>query len=73
VLKRCLKNLAKSLGVEGREVYVVYVNPVFEREMKNVPGMERLWERTFAYSDEDRRVDMVGAKGDRVVVYSTKR
>jgi SAM-dependent methyltransferase len=73
VLKRCLKNLAQSLSTEPREIYVVYVNPVFEREMKNVPGLERQWERTFAYSDEDRRVDMVGAKGDRVVVYSTKR
>lgn len=69
VLKRCLKNLARSLATEPREVYVVYVNPVFEREMKKVPGLERLWERMFAYSDEDRSADRVGAKGDRVVVY----
>jgi SAM-dependent methyltransferase len=71
VLKRCLKNLAKSLSTEPREVYVVYVNPVFEREMKNVPGLKRQWERMFGYSDEDRSADRVGAKGDRVVVYST--
>ena len=71
VLKRCLKNLAKSLAAEPREVYVVYVNPVFEREMKSVPGLERQWERTFVYSDEDRSADRVGAKGDRVVVYRT--
>jgi hypothetical protein len=69
VLKRCLKNLAKSLSTEPREIYVVYVNPVFEREMKNVPGLERQWERTFAYSDEDQSADRVGAKGDRMVVY----
>jgi len=71
VLRRCLRNLAKSLRAERREVYLVYVNPVFEREMKNVPGLERQWERTFAYSDEDRSADRVGAKGDRVVVYRT--
>jgi SAM-dependent methyltransferase len=71
VLKRCVRNLAKSLAAERREVYVVYVNPVFEREMKNVPGLERRWERMFAYSDEDRSADRVGAKGERVVVYST--
>jgi SAM-dependent methyltransferase len=69
VLKRCLKNLARSLAAEPREVYVVYVNPVFEREMKGVGGLERQWERTFAYSDEDQSADRVGAKGDRVVVH----
>jgi hypothetical protein len=69
VLKRCLKNLSRSLAAERREVYVVYVNPVFEREMKNVPGLERQWERMFVYSEEDRSADRVGAKGDRVVVY----
>lgn len=69
VLKRCVRNLAQSLAAERREVYVVYVNPVFEREMKNVPGLERQWERTFPYSDEDRSADRVGAKGDRVAVY----
>jgi hypothetical protein len=52
---------------------VVYVNPVFEREMKNVPGLERRWEQMFAYSDEDRSADRIGAKGDRVMVYRTMR
>ena len=69
VMKRCVKNLARSLAAEPREVYVVYVNPVLEREMKRVRGLERVWDRTFAYSDEDRSADRVGAKGDRVVVY----
>jgi SAM-dependent methyltransferase len=69
VLKRCLKNLARSLAAEPREVYVLYVNPVFERLMKNVPNLARQWERSFAYSDEDLNADRVGAKGDRVVVY----
>lgn len=69
VLKRCLKNLARSLAAEPREVYVVYVNPVFEREMQQVPGLVRQWERNFAYSDEDASADRVGAKGDNVVVY----
>jgi len=69
VLKRCLKNLARSLAVEPREVYVVYVNPVFERLMARVPRLARQWERTFAYSDEDLNADRLGARGDRVVVY----
>ena len=69
VLKRCMKNFACSLAAEPREVYVVYVNPVFERLMERVPGLARLWERSFAYSDEDLKADRVGAKGDRVVVY----
>jgi hypothetical protein len=69
VLKRCLKNLLRSLAAEPREMYVVYVNPVFERLMKGVPGLVRLWERSFAYSDEDRSADRVGAKVDRVAVY----
>ena len=69
VLKQCLRNLARSLGAEPREVYVVYVNPVFERLMKNVPNLARQWERSFAYSNEDLKADRVGAKCDRVVVY----
>jgi hypothetical protein len=69
VLKRCLKNLAHSLAEGPREVYVVYVNPVFERLVKRVPRLVRQWERSFAYSDEDLRADRVGAKADNVVVY----
>jgi Methyltransferase domain len=69
VLKRCLKNLARSLAEGPREAYVVYVNPVFDRLMKRVPRLVRQWERSFAYSDEDLRADRVGAKADNVVVY----
>jgi hypothetical protein len=69
VVKRCLKNLSRSLAAEPREVYVVYVNPIFERLMERVPGLVRQWDRTFAHSAEDLRADMVGAKGDRVAVF----
>jgi SAM-dependent methyltransferase len=69
VLKRCLANLSRALAAEPRELYVVYVNPVFERLMKQVPGLVRLWEREFAFSDEDALADRLGAKTDRVVVY----
>jgi SAM-dependent methyltransferase len=69
VVKRCLKNLSRSLAAEPREVYVVYVNPIFERLMERVPGLVRQWDRTFAHSAEDLRADMVGAKGDRVVAF----
>jgi SAM-dependent methyltransferase len=69
VVKRCLKNLSRSLAAEPREIYVVYVNPIFERLMERVPGLVRQWDRTFAHSAEDLRADMVGAKGDRVVAF----
>jgi SAM-dependent methyltransferase len=69
VLKRCMKNLARTLREEPREVYVAYVNPVFEREMQGVSALVKVWERSFAYSDEDLNADRLGAKGDRVVVY----
>jgi SAM-dependent methyltransferase len=69
VLKKCLKNLARSLDAEPREVYVMYVNPVYERLLNAVPRLERYWERSFAFSEEDLRADRLGATGDRVVVY----
>jgi hypothetical protein len=47
----------------------MYVNPVFGRLMKRVPGLVRQWERSFAYSEEDASADRLGAKGDRAVVY----
>ncbi len=69
VLKRCVKNLARSLEAEPRELYVMYVNPVYERLLQAVPGLERHWERSFAFSEEDLHADQLGATGDRVVVY----
>jgi len=69
VLRRCLNNLMRSLAADPREVYVVYVNPVFEEVMRQTPGLMRQWERSFAFSDEDALADRVGAKGERVVVY----
>jgi SAM-dependent methyltransferase len=69
VLKRCLKNLTRSVAAEPREVYVVYVNPVFERLLKQVPGLVKQWDRNFIFSDEDLSADRVGAKGEHVVAY----
>ena len=69
VLKKCLKNLARSLEAEPRELYVMYVNPVYERLLQAVPRLERHWDRSFAFSEEDLRADRLGATGDRVVVY----
>jgi SAM-dependent methyltransferase len=69
VLKRCLKNLVRNLEAEPREVYLVYVHPVFKREMEGVPGLTKLWERSFALSEEDGRADLVGTKWESVVVW----
>jgi hypothetical protein len=69
VLKRCLKNLARNLEVEPREVYVVYVHPLFKREMERVPGLTQLWERSFPFSEEDQRADRVGAKREEAVLW----
>jgi predicted RNA methylase len=69
VLKRCLKNLVRNLEVEPREVYVVYVHPLFKREMERVPGLTQLWERSFPFSEEDERADRVGAKRDEAVLW----
>jgi SAM-dependent methyltransferase len=69
VLKRCLRNLARKLEVEPREVYVVYVHPLFKREMERVQGLKKVWERSFALSEEDGRADLVGTKWEDVVLW----
>jgi SAM-dependent methyltransferase len=69
VLKRCLKNLARNLEADPREVYVVYVHPEFQRELERVPGMTKVWDRNFALSAEDERADLVGTKWDQAAVW----
>jgi hypothetical protein len=69
VLKRCLRNLARNLEGQSREVYVVYVHPLFKREMERVPGLTELWERSFPLSDEDKRADRLGSKREDTVVW----
>jgi hypothetical protein len=70
VLRRCLANLSRALSSEPREVYLLYTHPVFESVLRKAAvGFVKRWERQFAFSDEDRNADLLGATADRVAVY----
>jgi SAM-dependent methyltransferase len=70
VLKRCLRNLMRSLAKEPRELYLVYVNPAFERIVqKHAPMLEKQWGQTFTLSDEDASADRFGSIQEEVVIY----
>ena len=68
--KRCMVNLSRDLSADPREVYLLYTHPLFESVLrKTAAGFVKQWERQFAFSDEDRNADLLGATGDRVAVY----
>lgn len=70
VLKKCLKQLARSLMQEPREVYLIYANPSFERLVKRyVPSLERQWERTFVFPPEEAAADRFGSQQERVILW----
>jgi SAM-dependent methyltransferase len=69
VLKRCLTSLSQNLEADPREVYIVYVHPEFQREMERVPGLTKVWDRTFALSAEDVSADLVGTKWDQAALW----
>jgi SAM-dependent methyltransferase len=70
VLKRCLQNLSHSLTAEPREIYLVYVNPAFERLLKkHAPALEKQWQQTFDFTAEDAGVDRFGSTREHVSVY----
>jgi len=70
VLKRCLRNLTRSLRAEPRELYLIYVNPAFERLLKKHASLlEKQWERTFTMTEEDALADRFGSSQEQVVVY----
>jgi SAM-dependent methyltransferase len=70
VLKRCLKHLAKSLEREPREVYLVYVNPAFQKLVKKyMPKFEQQWEKVFAFTLEEAEADKFGTSEERVIVW----
>jgi SAM-dependent methyltransferase len=69
-LKRCLRNLARSLADEPREVYLIYINPAPERFIrKHIPALRKQWEQTFAINEEDILVDRLNSTQERVAVY----
>jgi len=70
VLKRCLKNLTRSLAKEPREIHLVYVNPAFERLLnKHAPTLETQWSQTFTMTEEDALADRFGSTQEEVAVY----
>jgi|UPI00068B0175 SAM-dependent methyltransferase len=70
VLKKCLKQLAKSLEKEPREIYLIYANPSFEKLVpKYLPKMKREWERTFVFTPEEAAADRFGSQQERVILW----
>jgi len=70
VLKKCLKHLARLLGEEPREAYLIYANPSFERLVeKYLPGMRRQWDRTFTFTPEEAAADRFGSQQERVILW----
>jgi SAM-dependent methyltransferase len=69
-LKRCLRNLARSLADEPRDVYLIYINPAPERFIrKYAPALRKQWEQTFAMNEEDILADRLNSTQERVAVY----
>jgi SAM-dependent methyltransferase len=74
VLKKCLKQLARSVEKEPREVYLVYGNPVFERLVsKYAPKFVRQWERVFSFTEAEAEADRFGARSERVILWKFVR
>jgi Histone methylation protein DOT1 len=70
VLKRCLSHLETSLAREPREVFLVYVNPAFQKLVKKyAPKFEQQWEKVFAFTPEEAEADKFGASEERVIVW----
>lgn len=70
VLKRCLRNLARSLADEPREVYLIYINPAPESFIRtHAPVLRKQWEQTFAMNEEDILLDRLNSTQERVAVY----
>ena len=70
VLKKCLKQLARVLSKQPREIYLIYANPAFERLVeKHIPQMERQWERTFAFTREEAAADRFGSCEEKVILW----
>jgi SAM-dependent methyltransferase len=70
VLKRCLRNLARSLASEPREIHLIYINPAPERLIKrHAPALRKQWEQTFAMNEEDILADRINSTQEHVTLY----
>ena len=70
VLKRCLRNLTRSLTREPREIHLIYINPAPERILsKHAPALQKQWEQTFAMNEEDILADRANSTQEHVAIY----
>lgn len=70
VLKRCLRNLVRTLANEPREIHLIYINPVPERLIKrHAPALQKQWEQTFTMNEEDILADRVNSTQEHVAIY----
>jgi hypothetical protein len=70
VLKRCLRNLTRSLADEPREVHLIYINPAPDRFIKRfAPALQKQWEQTFSMNEEDMLADRANSTQEHVAVY----
>ena len=70
VLKRCLRNLMRSLTLEPREIHLIYINPAPDRILSRyAPVLQKQWEQTFALNEEDILSDRTGSTQERVGIY----
>jgi SAM-dependent methyltransferase len=70
VLKRCLRNLTRSLTREPREVCLIYVNPPSERTLNRyAPTLRKHWEQTFTLNPEDILSDRATSTQEHAAIY----
>lgn len=70
VLKRCLRNLTRSLTHEPREIYLIYINPAPEHLIKkHAPALRKQWEQTFTLNEEDILADRLNSTQEHIAIY----
>jgi SAM-dependent methyltransferase len=53
VMEQVFRNLEESLGVEPRELYLIYMHPELESTLFSLPWLNPLWREEFLMSEED--------------------
>ena len=72
VMRRFLEHLEAAVRREGREVWLLYVNPELDGMLRARAGMERMWEEFFAMGEEDVVADRFGSQWERMVAYRVR-
>ena len=64
VMKRFLAHVFQALHAESREAYLLYANPELAGLLKETPGVQTLWQETFALTQEEGDADRFGSHGE---------